>query len=92
VETRVFAERNILEIKVSDTGIGIPSDILPEIFGKFVTRGESGGTGLGLFISKAIVKAHGGEIWAHNNEEGGATFTILLPIRRKENEDEGSHD
>jgi signal transduction histidine kinase len=84
VETRVFAERNILEIKVSDTGIGIPSDILTEIFGKFVTRGESGGTGLGLFISKAIAKAHGGEISAHNNEEGGATFTILLPIRRKE--------
>jgi len=92
VETRIFAERNILEIKVSDTGIGIPSDILPEVFDKFVARGELGGTGLGLFISKAIVKAHGGEISAHNNDEGGATFTILLPIRRKEDQAQASHD
>jgi signal transduction histidine kinase len=84
VESRVFAETNVIEIRVSDTGTGIPSDILPEIFGKFVTRGESGGTGLGLFISKAIVNAHGGKISAQNNEEGGATIIIILPITRKE--------
>jgi signal transduction histidine kinase len=84
VESRVFGERNIVEVSVSDTGIGIPSDILPTIFGRFVTRSELGGTGLGLFISKAIVKAHGGEISAHNNEDGGATFIIILPIRRNE--------
>ena len=92
VETRVFAERNIVEIKVTDTGIGIPSDVLPGIFGKFVTGGESGGTGLGLFISKAIVRSHGGEILANNNKEGGATFIIILPIRRKENQLKPGHD
>lgn len=58
---------------------------MPRLFGKFVTKSVQGGTehgtGLGLFISKAIVKTHGGEIYAHNNREGGATFTILLPIR-----------
>jgi signal transduction histidine kinase len=84
VESKIYSERNMVEIRVSDTGIGIASDILPEIFGKFVTRGESGGTGLGLFISKAIVNAHGGKISAQNNEEGGATFIIILPIRSKE--------
>jgi signal transduction histidine kinase len=86
IESNVFDERNEIEIKISDTGVGITSEILPEIFGKFVTKGESGGTGLGLFISKAIVEAHGGKISARNNENG-ATFTIILPIiRRKEEE------
>lgn len=83
IETQVQGDR--LEIKVIDTGGGIPVDILPKLFGKFVTRSVQGGTehgtGLGLFISKAIVAAHGGEIHAHNNSEGGATFTILLPIK-----------
>ena len=93
VESKIYSESNKVEIRISDTGIGIASDILPEIFGKFVTRGESGGTGLGLFISKAIVKAHGGEISAYNNEEGGgATFIIILPIRSKGNQAEVSHN
>jgi signal transduction histidine kinase len=83
VESRVFAETNMIEIRVSDTGTGISSDILPEIFDKFVTRGEPGGTGLGLFISKAIVNAHGGKISAQNNEEGGATIIIILPITKR---------
>lgn len=87
VSTRL--EENRVEIKISDTGGGIPSDILPNLFGKFVTRSVQGGTehgtGLGLFISKAIIAAHKGEIYAHNNDEGnGATFTILLPISKEE--------
>jgi signal transduction histidine kinase len=78
---------NKIEIKVSDTGAGIPEDILPHLFGKFVAKNVIGkesrqGSGLGLFISKAIVKAHNGEITAHNNESGtGATVSIVLPTR-----------
>lgn len=86
IESSVFDERNEIEIKIVDTGTGIPPEILPEIFGKFVTKGESGGTGLGLYICKAIVKAHGGRISAQNNEKG-ATFIIILPIIRKEEEE-----
>ncbi|HEU4605558.1 MAG TPA: PAS domain-containing sensor histidine kinase [Nitrososphaera sp.] len=85
IECRAFAIKNKVEIKVSDTGAGISEQVLPNLFGKFVTKsvGETdghGGTGLGLFISKAIVTAHKGEIFAYNNAIGGATFTIILPI------------
>jgi signal transduction histidine kinase len=66
-------------ISVSDTGVGIDSLVLPRLFTKFATSSDSG-TGLGLFISKSIVEAHGGRIWAYNNEGGkGATFTFALP-------------
>jgi signal transduction histidine kinase len=83
VETRLNKESKKLEIVVSDTGGGIPQEILPHLFGKFVTKSiddnNKHGTGLGLFISKAIVAAHGGSISAFNNESGGATFQIWLP-------------
>jgi signal transduction histidine kinase len=76
---------HMTEIKISDSGPGIPEDILPSLFSKFVTKGILGkegkhGSGLGLFISKAIIKAHKGEITAYNNDSGGATVTIVLPI------------
>ena len=62
-----------------DTGAGIDPDILPRLFTKFSTKSDSG-TGLGLFISKSIVEAHGGRIWAENNPDGnGATFSFSLP-------------
>lgn len=85
VESRAFANKNKIEIRISDTGPGISEKILPNLFGKFVTKGAGdanghGGTGLGLFISKAIVNAHKGEIYAYNNASGGATFTLVLPI------------
>jgi signal transduction histidine kinase len=67
-------------ISVKDTGQGIDSEILPNLFTKFATKSESG-TGLGLFISKSIVEAHGGKILAQNNFDGrGATFSFSLPI------------
>src|SRR5215210_1217653 len=66
-------------VSVRDTGTGIDSDIMPRLFTKFVSKSETG-TGLGLFISKSIVEAHGGKIWAENNpEEKGATFRFSLP-------------
>lgn len=85
VECRTFPSKNKIEIRVSDTGAGISEKVMPNLFGKFVTKNAReanghGGTGLGLFISKAIVTAHKGEIHAYNNATGGATFTIVLPI------------
>ena len=87
VNCQVITENNKVEIRISDTGPGISEHILPNLFGKFVTKsvGDTeghGGTGLGLFISKAIVTAHKGTIEAHNNEGIGATFTIMLPINQ----------
>ncbi len=66
-------------VSVRDTGSGIGPEIYPNLFTKFTTNSEKG-TGLGLFIAKNIVEAHGGKIWAENNSDGrGATFTFILP-------------
>jgi signal transduction histidine kinase len=68
-------------VSVKDTGTGIDPEILPRLFTKFATKSETGGTGLGLYISKSIIEAHGGRIWAENNSDGkGATFSFSLPI------------
>jgi two-component system, OmpR family, sensor histidine kinase VicK len=78
----VSAERKKEEVIVSikDTGEGINPEILPRLFTKFATRSFSG-TGLGLYISKSIVEAHGGKMWTENNPDGeGATFTFTLPL------------
>ena len=70
-------------INVKDTGEGIHPEIIPRLFTKFATRSSSG-TGLGLYISKSIVEAHGGRIWAENNSDGkGATFSFSLSITQK---------
>jgi signal transduction histidine kinase len=75
---------NYVVVSVKDTGQGIDSEILPKLFTKFATKSETGGTGLGLFISKSIIEAHDGKIWAQNNLEGkGATFAFSLPIVNK---------
>ena len=66
--------------EVSDTGCGIPAQLLPRIFEPFVTHGKSNGTGLGLAISKAVVEAHHGTI-SVNSSEQGTTFTIDLPVQ-----------
>jgi signal transduction histidine kinase len=72
---------NYVIVSVKDTGTGIDPEILPRLFTKFATKSEAGGTGLGLFISKNIVEAHGGKIWAENNKDGkGATFYFGLPL------------
>jgi signal transduction histidine kinase len=79
----ITAVPNIEEIVVSitDTGHGIDSEILPRVFTKFATKSRTG-TGLGLFISKSIIDAHGGKIWGRNNypEGKGATFGFSLPL------------
>lgn len=69
-----------ITVYVIDTGTGINPEILPQLFTKFSTK-SSGGTGLGLFICKSIVEAHGGKIWGYNNVgEKGATFGFSLPL------------
>jgi two-component system sensor histidine kinase VicK len=67
-------------VSITDTGSGINKDIFAKLFSKFVTNSVSG-TGLGLYISKSIVEAHGGKIWAENNKDKvGATFMFTLPV------------
>jgi signal transduction histidine kinase len=70
-------------VSIKDTGTGIDPEILPRLFTKFATKSITG-TGLGLFISKNIVEAHGGKIWAENNSDGkkGATFYFSLPLSK----------
>jgi two-component system, OmpR family, sensor histidine kinase VicK len=73
--------QKFVAVTVKDTGTGIDSEILPRLFEKFASK-SCKGTGLGLFICKSIVEAHGGRIWAENNADGkGATFTFSLPIQ-----------
>ena len=77
-------------VSIKDTGEGIDSEILPQLFSKFASKSYQG-TGLGLFIAKSIVEAHGGKIWAENNndndnnsiadsKEKGSTFYFTLPL------------
>jgi two-component system sensor kinase FixL len=65
---------------VIDTGIGVAADRLSTIFDSFVTTKPSG-MGLGLAVTRSIIGAHGGRIWAANNADGeGATFSFELPL------------
>ena len=78
---------NIIIVSIKDSGDGIDPEILPKLFTKFATNSEKG-TGLGLFICKSIVEAHGGRVWTQSNNTGGerrtgATFCFSLPITDK---------
>src|SRR5215210_9480965 len=71
---------DIAIISVCDSGSGVDPEIMPRLFTKFSSKSFSG-TGLGLYICKNIIEAHGGRIWAENNNDGkGATFSFTLPI------------
>jgi signal transduction histidine kinase len=68
---------------VRDSGHGIAADGIERIFDPFFTTKPNGqGTGLGLFIAQGIVAQHNGRLWAENNPDGGATFTVALPRRQ----------
>jgi len=72
--------RNFAVISVYDTGSGVDSEIMPKLFTKFSSKSFSG-TGLGLYICKNIIEAHGGHIWAQNNyDPKGATFSFTVPL------------
>ncbi len=82
-------DRDHVGLIISDTGPGIPEDSLPHIFDPFFTTKEEGkGTGLGLSVAYRIVSNHGGKITAQNNEEGGASFRIDLPVGNPQGEQE----
>lgn len=83
---RVSVERksNKIIVSIADSGKGIDPEIIPRLFTKFSTKSEKG-TGLGLFICKNIVEAHGGRIWAENNTHGkGSTFSFTLAYNGKD--------
>jgi two-component system, OmpR family, sensor histidine kinase VicK len=74
--------KNSTVVSVKDSGVGIDSEILPQLFTKFASKSFQG-TGLGLFVSKNIIDAHGGKMWAENNSNGrGATFYLSLPLKK----------
>lgn len=81
VITSKYTKDNV-EVSVSDNGKGIDLQIIPFLFSKFVTKSDKG-TGLGLYICKGIIEAHGGKIWAENMSEKqhGAKFSFSLPIQ-----------
>jgi signal transduction histidine kinase len=81
VVLRAFGNNGTIQIQVSDTGTGIPSEDLEKIFLPFFTRKREG-TGLGLAVSKRIVEAHGATLEVAASEAGGTTFTVGLPIER----------
>jgi len=77
--TELKTKTNQIVVSVCDTGQGIRPEIMPRLFEKFSSDSTSG-TGLGLFICKNLIEAHGGKIWAKNNvNEAGATFSFILP-------------
>ncbi|HSM57684.1 MAG TPA: DUF4118 domain-containing protein [Candidatus Sulfomarinibacteraceae bacterium] len=84
IEIRACSSGDDLLVEVADRGPGIPPEQLERVFDKFVRLQEmedAAGTGLGLSISRGIVEAHGGRLWAHNREGGGAVLTVALPLR-----------
>ena len=66
-------------IRVRDTGIGIPAELLPQVFQAFVSGKGSSGTGLGLACSYKIVREHGGDIQVRSDPGSGTVFTVFLP-------------
>jgi len=86
VEVWVERKRDLLQYRVSDTGIGIPKDQIENVFGEFrqvnatITR-EFGGTGLGLSITKKFVEMHGGRLWVESEVGKGSTFFFEIPLR-----------
>ncbi|MGC2426475.1 MAG: HAMP domain-containing sensor histidine kinase, partial [Nitrososphaeraceae archaeon] len=84
IRTETEKKDSIQEVVVliRDTGKGIDPEILPRLFTKFATKSDKG-AGLGLFISKSIIQAHGGRIWVKTNAEGtGVTFAFSMPLNQ----------
>jgi two-component system sensor kinase FixL len=74
---------DMIEVEVSDTGHGFPEDVKANLFQTFFTTKETG-MGVGLSISRSIIEAHGGRMWAESNPSGGATFRFTLPAASNE--------
>jgi signal transduction histidine kinase len=79
-----YEKDGMIETTVSDKGVGIPDNIMPHVFDKFYrshnSKNSVGGTGLGLYLCRAIISSHGGTIWVKSKEGEGSTFGFTLPI------------
>ena len=84
VDAAKSAAGEAVVLRVQDNGPGIPKDKLEEVFDPYFTT-KAEGIGLGLWIARQIAVAHGGSLRAENAPAGGAIFTLLLPLSRKEN-------
>lgn len=80
------ADEGAVRVSVVDEGEGIPLEHRQHVFGKFFRRGDRAsapsGTGLGLYISKGLIEAHGGKIWVEDGSDGGAAFIFTLPLTK----------
>lgn len=84
IEVRLHSGNRQATITVSDTGDGIPADVLPHVFEPFRHHGNGGGLGIGLNVSRRLVELHGGQIAAHSEGPGkGAEFVLTLPISNR---------
>src|SRR3954451_5329788 len=84
VVTNTRVADDMIEIEVSDSGSGFQDDVMPNLFQTFFTTKDTG-MGVGLSISRSIIEAHGGRMWAENNDAGGATFRLTLPAASHDN-------
>jgi signal transduction histidine kinase len=84
IEVKLGRIDNFAVVSIIDSGQGIESEVMPKLFTRFAMgKASASGSGLGLYISKAIIEAHGGRMWAKNNHNGkGATFKFSLPVAR----------
>jgi len=95
VNVKVEKRESELLFQVSDRGMGIRQEAMPHLFERFYrAEGEMvrGGTGLGLFISRQIIEAHGGRIWAESKVGEGSTFSFTLPLDGKGGNDNGKEN
>jgi len=84
IETGFSSEDGQIDISISDTGCGIPSENISRIFDPFfTTKGVGHGTGLGLSVSYGIIQRHNGDISVSSSPGVGSTFTITLPIKEE---------
>ena len=86
-----------VETTIQDFGVGIPTSVMQNLFNKFYrnhrNRAQIGGTGLGLYLSKAIIRAHGGNIWVRSKEGEGSTFGFtVLPYAKLADEQKNSNN
>jgi two-component system, LuxR family, sensor kinase FixL len=89
IASNALGADDMIEVSVFDTGPGIPDDVMPNLFQTFYTTKETG-MGVGLSISRSIVEAHGGRMWAEANFSGGATFRFTLPAASSESVTNGT--